>query len=109
MKPLKVFALATLLTLGHGASLFAQQPNLYRPLSHRQLPQSQKASPPTGVVGVTWSPPLRCVRQTDCPPHSGCQSCAVATTPLFVTAAPRHCLWAPLPAPTQTSIRPLPV
>jgi len=50
MKPLKVFALATLLTLGHRASLFAQQPNLYRPLSHRQLPQSQKVSPPKNVV-----------------------------------------------------------
>ena len=50
MKPLKVFALATLLTLGNGASLSAQQPNLHRPLSHRQLPQSQKVSPPKNVV-----------------------------------------------------------
>ena len=50
MKPLKVFALATLLTLGHGASLFAQQPKLQRPLSHRQPPQSQNASPPKNVV-----------------------------------------------------------
>jgi hypothetical protein len=50
MKPLKVFALATLFILGHGASLFAQQPKLHRSLSHRQPPQSQKASPPKNVV-----------------------------------------------------------
>jgi hypothetical protein len=53
MKPLKVFALATLLTLGHGASLSAQQPKLHCPLSHRQPPQSQKASPPKNVVDAT--------------------------------------------------------
>ena len=53
MKPLKMLVLATLLTLGHGASLFAQQPKLHRPLSHRQLPQSQKASPPKNVVDAT--------------------------------------------------------
>jgi hypothetical protein len=53
MKPLTVFAVAMPLTLGHRASLFAQQPNLYRPLSHHQLPQSQKASPPKNVVDAT--------------------------------------------------------
>ena len=44
MKPLHVFALVTLFTLGSGASVFAQQPKLHHHLSHSQLPQSQKAT-----------------------------------------------------------------
>jgi len=50
MKPLSMFALVTLLTLGNGASLFAQQPQLHRQLSHSQLPQSQKATPQKDFV-----------------------------------------------------------
>jgi len=50
MKLLSGFALATLFTLGNGASLFAQQPELYRPLSHSQPPQSQKATPQEDFV-----------------------------------------------------------
>jgi len=50
MKPLSVFALATLFALGNGASLFAQPPHLYRPLSHSELPQSQKATPQKDFV-----------------------------------------------------------
>ena len=53
MKPLHVFAIATLFTLGNGASLFAQQPKLHRQLSPRQLPQSQTATPPKNVVDAT--------------------------------------------------------
>src|SRR5262245_7493405 len=79
-------------------------PGLYKLL---QCKRSSRSPTHRDVVGVTWSPPLRYVRQTDCPPHSGCQSCAAATIPLCVMAAPRHCWWVLLPAPTQMSTRPL--
>ena len=45
MKPLSLFALATLCTLGSEASVLAQQPQHHRLLPHRQLPQSRKAIP----------------------------------------------------------------
>ena len=50
MKLLNGFALTTLLTLGSGASVFAQQPKLHCQLSHSQLPQSQKATPQKDFV-----------------------------------------------------------
>jgi hypothetical protein len=50
MKPLSMFALATLLTLGSGTSLLAQQPKLQRHAPHSQLPQSQKAVPQKDFV-----------------------------------------------------------
>jgi len=50
MKPLRMFALATLFTLGSGASLFAQQPEFHRHLPPGQLPQSQKATPQQDFV-----------------------------------------------------------
>jgi len=50
MKPLSVFALATLLTLGSGTSLIAQQPKLHRLTPHGQLPQSQKMAPQKDFV-----------------------------------------------------------
>src|SRR4051812_20051671 len=83
-----------------------------RALGCDKLPRHrQRSNSPTrhGVVGVVWSPPSRCVRQTDCPLHSACQSCVVATTRLAVTAALRHYLWGPLRAPTQTSTTRFPV
>ena len=53
MKLLHVFALATLLTLGSGASVSAQQPKFHRHLSHSHLPQSQKATPQQEFVDAT--------------------------------------------------------
>src|SRR5215471_7597146 len=50
MKPLSVFALATLFTLGSGASVFAQPPKLHRHPSQSQLPRSQKAPPQQDFV-----------------------------------------------------------
>src|SRR5262245_37279492 len=50
MKRLTVFALATLLTLGSGGSVFAYQPKLHRSLAQSQLPQSQKATPQKDFV-----------------------------------------------------------
>jgi hypothetical protein len=45
MKLLNIFALATLFTVGSGASALAQQPKFHRHLSHSHLPRSQKVIP----------------------------------------------------------------
>ena len=50
MKPLGVFALATLSTLGNGTPLFAQEPKLHYQLSHSHLSSSQKATPQKDFV-----------------------------------------------------------
>jgi hypothetical protein len=50
MKPLSVFAIAALMTLGSGTTPFAQQPKLHRHTPHDQLPQSQKAVPQKDFV-----------------------------------------------------------
>jgi hypothetical protein len=53
MKLLNVFALATLFTLGSGASVLAQQPKFHRHLSHSLLPRSQKVTPQQEFVDAT--------------------------------------------------------
>ena len=53
MKPLSVFVLATLFTLGSGASVFAQEPKLCRQLSQSHQSQSQQATPQKDFVEAT--------------------------------------------------------
>src|SRR5262245_42389192 len=53
MKSLSMVALATLLTLGSGASVFAQEPKLCRQLSQSYQSPSQQATPQQDFVEAT--------------------------------------------------------